>query len=412
VLPHHAGLRPAWLLRTGLFLYDHIGGRKRLPATRSLRLDRDAAGTALKPEFSRAFEYSDCWVDDARLVVLNARDAADHGAHIATRTRMVAASRVDDAWVLTVQDLATGKRQEVRARALVNAAGPWVAEVHGALLPGPARAAVRLVQGSHIVVPKLFDHARAYLFQNGDGRIIFAIPYEHDFTLIGTTDLDYAGDPAQVKISAAEESYLCAGASEYFRSPVTPAMVVWSYSGVRPLYDDGAAAAQEATRDYVLTLDKPALLNVFGGKITTYRRLAEAALEKLSLFLPATSRNAAGWTARTALPGGNFPVEEFAALVASVRQRWPFLVEATARRLAHAYGTRVEALLNGVRTAADLGRTLGADLTEVELHYLARHEWAITAEDVVWRRSKLGLRLTAAEIEAIERAMGAARLAA
>ncbi len=412
VLPHHAGLRPAWLLRTGLFLYDHIGGRKRLPPTRTLRLDRDPAGAVLKPGFTRAFEYSDCRVDDARLVVLNARDAADHGAVISPRTRMVAAARQDDAWVLTVQDMATGQRREVRARVLVNAAGPWAAEVLGTLVPGPARAAVRLVQGSHIVVPKLFDHDRAYLFQNADGRIIFAIPYEQDFTLIGTTDLDYTGDPAQVKISAAEQDYLCAGASAYFRNPVTPAMIVWSYSGVRPLYNDGAGAAQEATRDYVLTLDAPGLLNVFGGKITTYRRLAEAALEKLAAFLPAMSKNTTGWTAREKLPGGDFPVDGFSDLVASIRQRWPFLAEATARRLAHAYGTRVSVVLDGVRGPADLGRTFGADLTEAELHYLARHEWAITAEDVVWRRSKLGLRLSAAEIEAVERAIGAARVAA
>jgi glycerol-3-phosphate dehydrogenase len=298
----------------------------------------------------------------------------------------------------------------------VNAAGPWAGKVLGGVVHGPARASVRLVQGSHIVVPKLFDHDRAYLFQNADGRIIFAIPYEHDFTLIGTTDLDYTGDPALVKISAAERDYLCAGATEYFRAPVTPEMVVWSYSGVRPLYDDGAAAAQEATRDYVLALDAPALLpalvSVFGGKITTYRRLAEAALEKLASFLPATSKNPAGWTARQPLPGGDFPVDGFQAVAAQVRQRWPFLADATAWRLARAYGTRVSMVLDGVRTAADLGRTLGADLTEAELHYLARHEWAITAEDVVWRRSKLGLRLTAAEIEAVERAIGAVRPAA
>jgi glycerol-3-phosphate dehydrogenase len=317
---------------------------------------------------------------------------------------------VDDQWVLTLRDAATGEHREVRARVLVNAAGPWVAEVLGTVVPGASRASVRLVQGSHIVVPKLFDHDRAYLFQNGDGRIIFAIPYEHSFTLIGTTDLDYAGDPARVEISAAEQAYLCAGASEYFRTPVMPAMIVWSYSGVRPLYDDGAAAAQEATRDYVLTLDERGVLNVFGGKITTYRRLAEAALEKLFPLLPPATGQPAGWTGRVALPGGDFPVDGFAALVASVRQRWQFLPEATARRLVHAYGTRVSLLLEGVRGAPDLGRTLGADLTEAELHYLVRHEWATTAEDVVWRRSKLGLRLTAAEIDAVERAMDAERI--
>jgi glycerol-3-phosphate dehydrogenase len=408
VLPHHAGLRPAWLLRTGLFLYDHIGGRKRLPATRTLRLRSDPAGAPLKPDFSLAFEYSDCWVDDSRLVVLNARDAAERGAEIATRTRAVSAARDGDAWRLTVEDIANGGRREVQAHTLVNAAGPWVANVLTDVLHATAPAKVRLVQGSHIVVPKLFGHDRAYLFQNADNRIFFAIPYEHDFTLIGTTDLDFRGDPAGVRVSAAEQQYLCAGAREYFRAPITPQMIVWSYSGVRPLYDDGVSAAQEATRDYVLTLDAPAgaapLLSAFGGKITTYRRLAEAALARLAPHLPAPSAPA-GWTARAPLPGGDFPVDGFDALVRTLRERWPFLTPPFATRLARAYGTRALALLEGVRTARDLGTNFGADLTEAELEYLARDEWARTAEDVLWRRSKLGLRMTPAEVEDVERAM-------
>jgi glycerol-3-phosphate dehydrogenase len=408
VLPHHAGLRPAWVLRTGLFLYDHIGGRGRLPATRTLRLQNDPAGVPLKPEFSLAFEYSDCWVDDARLVVLNARDAAERGAQIAPRTRAVAAARNGGAWLLTVENTTTSQRREVRARTLVNAGGPWVATVLAEVAHAKVPAPVRLVQGSHVVVHKLFGHDRAYLFQNADGRIFFAIPFQHDFTLIGTTDLDYTGDPAEVRISAAEQQYLCAGASAYFRAPVTTAAIVWSYSGVRPLYDDGASAAQEATRDYVLSLDvpkdEPPLLTAFGGKITTYRRLAEAALARLAPYLPPAS-TPAGWTARAPLPGGDFPVDGFDALVLSLRETWPFLTPAFARRLARAYGTRALTLLKGIRSEKDLGQRFGTDLTEAELDYLARHEWATTAEDVLWRRSKLGLRLAPLEVEAVERAM-------
>jgi glycerol-3-phosphate dehydrogenase len=408
VLPHHAGLRPAWLLRTGLFLYDHIGGRKRLPATRTLRLRSDPAGAPLKPDYSLAFEYSDCWVDDSRLVVLTARDAAERGAEIATRTRAVAAAREGDAWRLTVEDQTTGARREVRARALVNAAGPWVAGVLTEVLHARPPAAIRLVQGSHIVVPKLFGHDRAYIFQNADQRIFFAIPFHQDFTLIGTTDLDYTGDPAAVRISAAEQQYLCAGASEYFRLAVTPGMIVWNYSGVRPLYDDGVSAAQEATRDYVLALDAPAgappLLSAFGGKITTYRRLAAAALARLAPYLPPASA-AADWTARAPLPGGDFPVDGLDALVRTLRERWPFLNPASATRLARAYGTRALSLLERVRTERDLGENFGAGLTEAELAYLAREEWARTADDVLWRRSKLGLRFKPAEVEAVERAM-------
>ncbi|MBN8889750.1 MAG: glycerol-3-phosphate dehydrogenase [Rhodospirillales bacterium 70-18] len=418
VLPHHAGLRPAWLLRLGLFLYDHIGGRRRLPPTRTLRLDRDVAGGPLRPEFTRGFEYSDCWVEDSRLVVLNARDAAERGAMIAPRTRCASAVREGEAWRLTLTDAqdqsgAVGARpvgaRTVRARALVNAAGPWVAEVLGGVLRSNNTARVRLVQGSHIVVPKLYDHDRCYIFQNADGRIFFSIPYEQDFTLIGTTDRDYAGDPGAVHISADEIAYLCAGASAYFRAPVTPAMVVWTYSGVRPLYDDGASAAQAATRDYVLTLDAPdggpACLSVFGGKITTSRRLAEAALARLAPHLPAARGMAAGWTGKAALPGGNFPVDGFTALVDELRLDFPFLAAATARRLARAYGTRARVFLTGARRAEDLGRVLGADLTEAELRYLVDHEWVRHAVDALWRRSKLGLRLSAAEVAAVEQAL-------
>jgi glycerol-3-phosphate dehydrogenase len=409
VLPHHKQLRPAWLLRLGLFLYDHLGGRKRLPPTRTLRLQTDPAGVALKPEFTRAFEYSDCWVEDSRLVVLNARDAANRGATIAPRTACTAAERTGERWRIALREETTGQNRTIRARALVNAAGPWVAEVAGSVIRGNVPAAVRLVQGSHIVVPKLYDHDSCYIFQNADGRIFFLIPYERDFTLIGTTDLDFTGDPAHVHASAAEIDYLCRSTSAYLRKPVTPDMVVWSYSGVRPLFDDGSSAAQEATRDYVLELDAPpnapALLSVFGGKITTYRRLAESALTQLQPHLSAVSGQPAGWTGRTKLPGGNFPPDGFNQLVTDAAARFPFIPHSTLRRLLRAYGTETYKLLGDATTYADLGATFGADLTEAELRYLMQAEWARTAHDVVWRRSKLGLRLSPEQITAIDEAM-------
>jgi len=403
VLPHHKGLRPAWLLRLGLFLYDHIGGRKRLPATRTLRLDRDPLGAPLQPEFIRGFEYSDCWVEDSRLVALNAQDAAAHGADIATRTRCTAAHRIENGWELTLQP-AHGEPRKIQARTLVNAAGPWVAEVLGTVIHISSTAKVRLVQGSHIVVPRLYRHDRCYIFQNGDGRIFFAIPYEQDFTLIGTTDQDYHGDPAEVRISAAEIDYLCAGASEYFRTPVTAEMVVWSYSGVRPLYDDGATTAQAATREYVLALDAsgPACLSVFGGKITTSRRLAEAALARLAPHLPKTDLKTTGWTGVEPLPGGDFPRDGFADLVAGLRRDYVFLPEPTARRLARAYGTRARLILGEARRMEDLGPLLGADFTAAELRYLVQYEWVTTSADALWRRSKLGLRFNPEQVAAVD----------
>jgi len=407
VLPHHKGLRPAWLLRLGLFLYDHLGGRRRLPATRTLRLRRVPAGRMLKPECTLGFEYSDCWVEDSRLVVLNARDAAEKGATVAPRTRCVGAVPADGAWTLAVQDERTGERREVRARALVNAAGPWVADVLRTVLrTNQPPASVRLVQGSHIVVPRLYPEDHCYVFQNADGRIFFVIPYERDFTLIGTTDRDYQGDPAQVRASEEEIAYLCRAASEYLRQPVTPDQVVWSYSGVRPLYDDGASEAQAATRDYVLHLDasdgRPPLLSIFGGKITTYRRLAEAALARLAPCLPVPSGLPAGWTGREPLPGGGFPRDGFEEELRKLRVLRPFLPEATLRRLLRAYGTCVDELLGDAACAADLGRVLGADLTEAEIGYLVRREWAASAQDILWRRSKLGLRLSPEEAARVE----------
>lgn len=402
VLPHHKGLRPAWLLRLGLFLYDHIGGRKRLPATRTLDLAHDAAGRPLKDDGAKAFEYSDCWVEDSRLVVLNAMDAAAKGAAIHTRSRVVSADREGGLWRITSES--GGARKTVLAKALVNAAGPWVGEVLGGVVRSNTKAAVRMVQGSHIVVPRLYEHDRCYIFQNADGRIIFAIPYERDFTLIGTTDRDFKGDPSAAKATPEEIDYLCAAASEYFREPVTPDSVVWTYSGVRPLYDDGASKAQEATRDYVLTLDAPQgqapLLSVFGGKITTYRRLAESALEKLGPHAAWAARPT--WTVTGTLPGGDFPVDGFEAQVDAIATAHSWLARKTAARLVRAYGTRARDILAGAGRVEDLGRHFGADLFEREVRYLMRAEWAKGAADVIWRRSKLGLRLTPEQQEALE----------
>ncbi len=414
VLPLHKGLRPAWLLRLGLFLYDHLGGRRLLPPTRAVRLDREAAGQPLKPEFVRGFEYSDCWVEDSRLVVLNAMDALELGATIVPRTRCLTGRREDGVWKLTLRDEKTSRLYEIRASTLVNAAGPWVNDVLTSTLACEAPAPVRLVKGSHIVVPSLYSHDHCYIFQNSDGRVFFAIPFESNFTLIGTTDLDYAGDPDAVAATEDEIAYLCGAASEYFAAPVAPDQVKWTYSGVRPLYDDGASAAQAATRDYVLKLDgkagEPPLLSVFGGKITTYRRLAESALAMLARHLP-PPRRATGWTGREPLPGGDFPMQGFAALTDSTRQRYPFLGEETVRRLARAYGTRATQILNGAKSLADLGKIFGADLSEAEVRYLMRAEWASSAEDVLWRRTKLGLRFSVDQVAELAEFMNQAESA-
>jgi glycerol-3-phosphate dehydrogenase len=393
VLPYHAGLRPRWMIRAGLFMYDHLGGRKILPATRVLDLHHDPAGMPLRPEFTTGFEYSDCWVDDARLVVLNARDAAAHGADIRTRTCCLAARITDGVWHLTLDG-----GGDAQARVLVNAGGPFVARILSSVIGHQAVTPIRLVKGSHIVVPRLFAHDRCYTFQNADGRVCFAIPYHDDFTLIGTTDEDYAGDPAAVAPSAAEEHYLCASVSDYLRDPVDPASIVWRYAGVRPLRDDGASKAQEATRDYVLELHaapgEAPVLSVFGGKLTTYRRLAEAAMAKLARFFPGTR---GAWTAGAPLPGGDFPYDGVETVRAEMQRRYPFLAERTARRMVRAYGTLAGEMLGDARDASDLGRTIGADLTEREVDWLVHTEWARTADDVLWRRSKLGLRFNAAE---------------
>jgi glycerol-3-phosphate dehydrogenase len=402
VLPHHTGLRPRWMLRLGLFAYDHLGGRKLLPPTRTLNLRRDPMGTPLKPEFRYGFEYSDCWVDDARLVVLNAVDARAHGASINPRVRCLEATRTGDQWRLTLKDMRTGETWAIRSRALVNAAGPWVAGVIQSVIRANTPTAIRLVKGSHIIVPRLYDDERAFILQNADGRIIFAIPYEDDFTLIGTTDEDYDGDPAAVAADENEITYLCKAASEYFKTPIRRDSVVRTYSGVRPLQGDEETSAREVSRDYFLELDTPSgqapLVNVFGGKITTYRRLAENALALLAEHL----KTGAPWTAEAPLPGGDFPVGGNDDLVRSLRTVHPSLSERHLKRLVRSYGTRTTEILNGAGRPSDLGRDFGADLTEAEVAYLAANEWAETADDILWRRSKLGLRMTAEQRAGLE----------
>jgi glycerol-3-phosphate dehydrogenase len=400
VLPHHQGLRPWPVLRLGLFLYDHLGGRKILPATRSLDLRRDEIGKPLKEEFTRGYEYSDCWVEDSRLVVLNARAAADKGAEIRVRTKCASARRIDGVWEMVLES-AGGAVETVRAKALVNSAGPWVSDVLGQVVGRNDPDKIRMVKGSHLVVDKLYDHDRCYIFQNGDGRICFAIPYEQDYTLIGTTDEDHKGDPGGPRISEAETDYLLAAVSEYFRRPVTRERIRWSYSGIRPLYDDGASKAQEATRDYVLKLDRPEggapLLSVFGGKITTFRKLAEAALEKIQPFFPGMGRP---WTAGASLPGGDFAFDDVERRVSMLQREYSFMTPRNVRRMFRAYGTETEKIFDGARFIQNMGKRFGA-LTEREVEWLTGKEWARSADDILWRRSKLGLHMSQDEQAAL-----------
>ncbi len=403
VLPHRKGLRPAFLIRLGLFLYDHLGGRKLLPASEGIRLDRDPRGTALKPGFRRGFAYSDCRVDDSRLVVLYAVDAAERGAVIRTRTTVEGAVREGKSWSIRVRD-ATGREEVVRARALVNATGPWVSRMRDHIEGvGPRQAALRLVKGSHIVTRRLYEGDHAYIFQNSDGRVVFAIPYERRFTLIGTTDIPCDEPPEKPKVSAAEIAYLCTAVNTYLRSGIGTGDIVWSYAGVRPLYDDQAADASAVTRDYVLKIDAAGggapLLSVFGGKITTSRRLAE---HGLGLLLDACGLDAPAWTRDASLPGGDIPEADFDAFVAVLRPHYPWLESSTLKRLAFAYGTRVRHILGRARHPQDLGENFGGGLTEAELDYLVSVEWARSAEDVLWRRSKLGLHLSADAATRIE----------
>ena len=403
VLPWTRGLRPRWMLRLGLFLYDHIGGRRALPATQSIDLRRHVAGAALKPGFGTGYCYSDGWVDDARLVVLNARDAADRGAQVHTRTAVLGLAVAADHWRIETRT-AQGEEGLFHARAIVNATGPAVLDLLGRA-DRPTARHMRLVRGSHIVVPRLFTHDFAYFFQLPDGRIFFAIPYERDFTLIGTTDRDHHGGLDHVAASAEEIAYLCDAANRYFAQRISPADLVWSYAGVRPLIDDGSDRPEAATRGYQLDLDggsdRPALLSVFGGKITTYRHLAAEAVDRLKPYLPAL--HGGDWTADAPLPGGDFPMTGLPTLIADLARDYPFLEPATIDRIARAYGTRARAWLGQAKDKAGLGQDFGHGLTEAEIRYLTRFEWAQTSEDILWRRSKLGLRLNPAQVANLER---------
>ncbi|MCV6596008.1 MAG: glycerol-3-phosphate dehydrogenase [Mangrovicoccus sp.] len=410
VMPWMKGRRPAWLIRLGLFMYDHLGGRKILPGTSTVDLRSAPEGAPLKDKFLKAFEYSDCWVEDSRLVVLNARDAEARGARILTRTRVVSADRKDGHWELILRDELSGECRTARARMVVNAAGPWVEDVIKGAIRSNAPAKVRLVRGSHIVTRKLYEHDKCYFFQGEDGRITFAIPYESEFTLIGTTDAEHLDPDAKPVCTDEERDYLLDFVSKYFDQTITREDIVWTYSGVRPLYDDGASSATAATRDYVLKLDETggaAVLNVFGGKITTYRRLAEHAMEKIAAVL---DNKQPAWTAGVPLPGGDFPVSGVQALCDGLMENFPFLTHAWAKRLIRAYGTEAREMLAGAQNAADLGQDFGATLTEREVTWLMAREYAHSAEDVLWRRSKLGLRLSKEQSDRLDGWMKTARV--
>nr|WP_325248116.1 glycerol-3-phosphate dehydrogenase [Amylibacter sp.] len=406
-MPWMKGRRPAWLVRLGLFLYDNLGGREILGKTTSVDLPHSPEGAPLNDRFKKAYEYSDCWIEDSRLVVLNARDAQARGAKINVRTKVVSAEQVDGLWKILLEDKDSGTQRTVHARMLVNAGGPWVENVIRNTVRINSSEGVRLVRGSHIVTRKLYDHDKCYFFQGEDGRIIFTIPYESDFTLIGTTDADHTDVTQKPECTSQERDYLLKFASNYLKQPVTKDDIVWTYSGVRPLYNDGASSATAATRDYVLKVDTSAgapILNVFGGKITTYRRLAESALEKIAPYfddLPAK------WTAGVPMPGGDFPVDGVADLTAKLAAAYPFLTQKWATRLVKAYGTESFDLLGYAPAESDLGQSFGATLTEREVTWLMQKEFAYSAQDVVWRRSKLGLRLSLEEIEVLDEWMAA-----
>ncbi|MBS0339615.1 MAG: glycerol-3-phosphate dehydrogenase [Proteobacteria bacterium] len=417
VMPHDPAQRPAWMIRIGLFLYDHLARREVLPASRGIDLREHAAGEPLKKEFKRGFVYSDGWVDDARLVVLNAMDARERGAQVLTRTRCVGAARDASGWNVMLEG--PEGRRELRARAVVNAAGPWAESfLRGVAQPADGEAlatkSLRLVKGSHIVVPRIFTHDHAYIFQNPDKRIIFAIPYQDSFTLIGTTDIEIEGDdPGAARIGQDEIDYLCVQASRYFDKPVTPADVVWTYSGVRPLLDDASGDPSAVTRDYLLESNTGAapLLSVWGGKITTFRKLAQDAADEVSRML---GEPRPAWTDGAFLAGGDLsswigqasrPDADFERFVDALHARYPWLGGVLGRRLARAYGARVDRILGDAKSVSELGAQVAPGLYEAELRYLQREEWAQTGEDVLWRRSKLGLHLAPAAREQVEQWM-------
>ncbi|MAF15271.1 MAG: glycerol-3-phosphate dehydrogenase [Marinomonas sp.] len=398
-MPHRPHLRPAWLIRLGLFLYDHIGKREMLPGSKGVKYGADSP---LKQDISQGFEYSGCWVDDARLVVANAMSAREHGALIMTRTRCESAKRENGVWVIDVVHTETGESQRFTADGMVNAAGPWVSSFIESKLERKAPYSIRMIKGSHIVVPKLFEQSNAFIMQNADKRIVFAIPYRDQYTLIGTTDEEYRGDPKDVSISDAETDYILDVANQHFKTQLSKKDIVWTYSGVRPLLNDESSNASAVTRDYTLHVEddhgKTPLLSIFGGKITTYRQLALSAMKDLKEYYPNMGKE---WTHAHPLPGGDMS-NDHQAFAQKLLQEFPFLTQAQAKRFTGSYGTQAYVLLGEATSVGDLGECFGQDLYQKEVDYLIEHEWARTAEDILWRRSKIGLEFTTEQCARLE----------
>lgn len=402
VLPHSPSDRPAWLVRLGLFLYDHLGGRKKLPGTRTLNLLRDPEGAAIDDSYKRGFEYSDCWVDDARLVILNALDAAEKGAVVLTRSPCTSARREAGLWIVTTSNTVTGETREFKARVLVNAAGPWVTDVLTRVAGSNSTRNVRLVKGSHIVVPKFWDGPNAYLVQNHDKRVIFINPYEGDKALIGTTDISYEGRAEDVTADEDEIEYLLAAVNRYFKEKLARDDVLQSFSGVRPLFDDGQGNPSAVTRDYVFDLDETGdapMLNIFGGKITTFRELAERGIQKLDKFFPEMGKD---WTVSAPLPGGDMPDADYEKFRDALKSEFPWMPRSLRQHYGRLYGTLVSKIVGEASSLEGLGRHFGGDLYEAEARYLVENEWALTAEDILWRRTKHKLHLTEVEQGAFE----------
>lgn len=402
VLPHHKALRPRWLVRLGLFLYDHIGGRKLLPSSHSVDLTQHVSGGALKSEFANGFEYSDCWVQDARLVTLNVMDAASRGCEVRVQTEVTDLTRKAGFWQIKLEDHITKKKSKITARLVINASGPWVERTLDLDEAHDSTHGVRLVKGSHVVVPKLFEHPYTYIFQNADNRVLFAVPYENDYTLLGTTDVEVMDEPGKEAIEQGEVEYICNAVSEYFDKPVSPDSVVWNYSGVRPLYDDASENASTVTRDYKLDLDvrmNAPILSVYGGKITTYRKLAEQAVDMVKPHLGVL---ADGWTADAHLPGGDIPNADFDAYLAEQKATYVWLDEAIVTDYVRNYGTCIGQIIGTARHINELGQHFGGPLYQAEVDYLVNYEWARSAEDILWRRSKKGLHVPADTAAALQ----------
>ncbi|MDB3859993.1 glycerol-3-phosphate dehydrogenase [Paracoccaceae bacterium] len=402
IFPFYKNRRPAWLIRVGLFLYDLMGGRTILPRTSRLDLSGAVEGRPLKKKYQKAFEYSDCWIEDSRLVVLNAKDAARLGAKIHVNTKVISANRENGLWRIETRNLVTGKREVHLSKVLINAGGPWVSNLLLNVLRINSSEKVRLVRGSHIVVRKMWSHEKSYFFQGDDGRIIFAIPYETDFTLIGTTDIDHPELDAKPKCTEFEKNYLINFANQYFESALKVEDIVWTYSGVRPLQDTSEGSATSVTRDYSIKVNwehNAPLINVFGGKITTYRKLAESVMHKVGLYFPQIP---GPWTAEAHLPGGNFPVNGLADLINDLRKDYPFLSQKWAERLVKGYGREARVMLGSVRNEDELGINFGASLTQKEVEWLIKEEFATSAEDILWRRTKLGLRLSDIQVKTLQ----------